>query len=70
MDVIEKQICTVKDLKELIKDLPDDMNIYINGDINDVDLKRSYSKRNIINSIFIYDKEVVLFHEYYDLWCI
>lgn len=70
MDVIEKQICTVKDLKELIKDLPDDMNIYINGDINDVDLKRSYSKRNIINSIFIYDKEVVLFHEYYDLWSI
>ena len=70
MDVIEKQIYTVKDLKELIKDLPDDMNIYINGDINDVDLKRSYSKRNIINSIFIYDKEVVLFHEYYDLWCI
>ena len=70
MDVIEKQICTVKDLKELIKDLPDDMNIYINGDINDVDLKRSYSKRNIINSIFIYDKEVVLFHEYYDLWSV
>ena len=70
MDVIEKQIYTVKDLKELIKDLPDDMNIYVNGDINDVDLKRSYSKRNIINSIFIYDKEVVLFHEYYDLWCI
>lgn len=70
MDVIEKQIYTVKDLKELIKDLPDDMNIYINGDINDVDLKRSYSKRNIINSIFIYDKEVVLFHEYYDLWSV
>ena len=70
MDVIEKQICTVKDLKELIKDLPDDMNIYINGDINDVDLKRSYSKRNIINSIFIYDKEAVLFHEYYDLWSV
>lgn len=28
MDFIEKQICTVKDFKEFIKDLLDDMNIY------------------------------------------
>ena len=70
MEFREKRIYTVKDLKELIKDLPDDMDIYIHGDVNDVDLKRSYSKRNIINSISIYDKEAVLFHEYYDLWSI
>lgn len=69
MEFYDKEIRTIKDLKEIIKNIPDDTKIFIASDIQDTDVNKKYTKLNKIYAVanLEEDKQVILFSNFFDL---
>lgn len=63
------EIRTIKDLKEIIKNISDDTEIFIVSDIIDNDISKKYTKLNKIYATtnFEEDKQFILFSKFFDL---